>query len=80
MRNTLVLALLLALGAVSPVEAGVVLHVDDDASPGGEGMSWPTAHRYLQDALLDAAADPAVGEVRVARGLSECCETSRTAQ
>lgn len=28
-------------------------YVDDDAPPGGDGHSWRTAHRYLQDALVD---------------------------
>ena len=28
--------------------------VDDNASAGGDGTSWATAHRYLQDALAGA--------------------------
>ena len=28
-----------------------IIYVDDDAPPGGDGRSWETAYRYLQDAL-----------------------------
>jgi hypothetical protein len=28
-----------------------VIYVDDDASPGGDGSSWGTAYKYLQDGL-----------------------------
>ena len=47
------------------VQAGTVLHVDDDAPLGGDGLSWDTAYRFLQDALADAAG---VTEIRVAQG------------
>ncbi len=47
--------------------AGTVLHVDDDADPGGEGLTWPDAFRFLQDALVVAAAG-GVSEIRVAQG------------
>ncbi|UCC31105.1 MAG: S8 family serine peptidase, partial [Phycisphaerales bacterium] len=30
---------------------GVVFYVDDDAPEGGDGISWNTAYKYLQDAL-----------------------------
>ncbi|MHC4674926.1 MAG: right-handed parallel beta-helix repeat-containing protein, partial [Planctomycetota bacterium] len=30
------------------------IYVDASASPPGDGASWPTAYRYLQDALADA--------------------------
>jgi hypothetical protein len=42
-----------------------VIYVDDDAPPGGNGSSWPTAFRCVQDAL--AAALPGA-EIRVAQG------------
>jgi hypothetical protein len=29
------------------------IYVDDDASTGGEGTSWASAYKYLQDALAD---------------------------
>jgi len=46
-----------------------VRYVDDDALPGGDGLSWATAYRYLQDAMFDAASDPGIDEVRIAGGL-----------
>ena len=46
-----------------------VLFVDDSAAPGGDGASWATAYRDLQQALADASADPTVTEIRVAEGL-----------
>ena len=42
-----------------------VLYVDDDAAFLGDGQSWQSAHRYLQDAL--SAAQPGT-EIRIARG------------
>jgi len=41
------------------------IYVDDDAPPGGDGTSWGTAFRYLQDAL--AVAVPG-DEIRVPGG------------
>ena len=57
----------------APLAAGSVLYVDDDAEPGGDGQSWETAFRFLQDAL-DAAQSPGgpgaeVEEIHVAQGL-----------
>ena len=43
-----------------------ILYVDDDAPLGGNGMSWNTPFRYLQDALWIAAAGD---EIRVAGGV-----------
>ena len=31
-----------------------VIYVDDDATSGGDGVSWATAHKYLQDGLAVA--------------------------
>ena len=45
-----------------------VLFVDDDAPLGGSGASWPTAYRYLQDALAVAAGNPVIQEIRIAGG------------
>jgi len=46
-----------------------VLYVDDDAGAGGDGASWATAFRHLQDAVYAAeAAGPPV-EIRVADGM-----------
>jgi hypothetical protein len=49
--------------------AGIIVYVDDDAPAGGDGTTWPTAFRFLQDGLA-FAANPANGvtEVRVAQG------------
>jgi len=40
--------------AIVPAWAGTVIYVDDDAPLGGDGMSWDTAYRFLQDGLADA--------------------------
>ncbi|MCH7849658.1 MAG: right-handed parallel beta-helix repeat-containing protein, partial [Planctomycetes bacterium] len=52
----------------SAAHGGGVLFVDDDASPGGDGASWNTAYRFLQDALTDASGG-GTSEVRVAQGI-----------
>jgi hypothetical protein len=54
----------------SPALAGgsskpTIVYVDDDAKPGGDGSSWSTAFRYLQDALAVAGTGD---EVRIAQG------------
>lgn len=61
-----VLAATLALAG--GVSAGVLL-VDDDAPPGGDGLTWETAFGSVQDALA-AARQPESGidEIRVAQG------------
>ena len=46
---------------------GTVLFVDDDAPQGGDGTTWDTAYRFLQDALADASGG-GVTEVRVGQG------------
>jgi hypothetical protein len=46
-----------------------VLYVDDDAPPGGNGSSWQTAFRHLQDALTAAATAEKPLEIRVAQGV-----------
>jgi predicted outer membrane repeat protein len=47
-----------------------ILYVDDDAPPGGNGQTWNTAFRFLQDALTAAAQPEAdVTEVRIAQGV-----------
>ncbi len=52
--------------AVSTAQAGVVIHVDDDAPAGGDGLTWGTAYRFLQDALVGLADGT---EIRVAQGV-----------
>ena len=51
-----------------PVYGGI-LYVDDDAPLGGDGQSWSTAYKYLQDALLVANDDSGVHEIRIAGGV-----------
>ncbi|MHC4079859.1 MAG: right-handed parallel beta-helix repeat-containing protein [Planctomycetota bacterium] len=59
----------IAIVSISSAVAGSSLHVDDDASAGGNGLGWSTAYRFLQDALADAAASGGiVTEIRVAQG------------
>ncbi len=60
-----------ALVAISSAtQAGVVVHVDDDGPPGGDGTTWATAYRFLQNGL-GFASNPANGvtEVRVGQGV-----------
>ncbi len=59
------LILTLAAGA----SAGTVVYVDDDAPAGGDGASWATAYRFLQDALADAASDGSINAIHVAQGV-----------
>ena len=56
---------LTSIEVVSEPSLPRVIYVDDDAPPGGDGLSWPTAYKYLQDALETAAAGD---EIRVAAG------------
>lgn len=55
---------LVVLGATA-VHADTIF-VDDDAPSGGDGTSWETAYRFLQDALTAAEAGD---EIRVATGV-----------
>ena len=55
--------------ATAGAAAQTILYVDDDAPAGGDGLSWDTAYRFLQDALF-FASDPGNGvtEIRVGQG------------
>ena len=55
----------LLLFIISPCPA-ITIYVDDDAPPGGDGQSWETAYKYLQDALDAATGDP--NQIWVAQG------------
>ncbi|MHC4520146.1 MAG: hypothetical protein ACYTAS_16265, partial [Planctomycetota bacterium] len=46
-----------------------VIFVDASAAAGGDGSSWDSAYRYLQDALATAGAGEKPAEIRVAQGL-----------
>ena len=52
----LIISVFLA-GFAPAVAAGGTIYVDADASVGGNGQTWGTAYKYLQDALDDAVAD-----------------------
>lgn len=60
-----------------PALAQTVIYVDDDAPFGGDGQSWNTAYRFLQDAIESRsdAVEDAQGagaerlEIRVAQGI-----------
>jgi len=60
---------LLLIAGAAPVAAQRIVYVDDDAAANGDGRSWATAHRFLQDALADAEAVGEPVEIRVAQGL-----------
>ncbi len=68
-RNAVVLfaSFLLTVAATAGASNGGVLRVDDDASPAGDGLTWDTAYRFLQDALADASGG-GISEIRVAQG------------
>ena len=57
-------ALLLAM--VCGIARGKTIHVDDDAPLGGNGHSWGTAYKYLQDALATASSND---DIHVAQGV-----------
>ena len=57
-----------SMATAAAAYGGGVLHVDDDAPPGGDGASWETPYRFLQDALVTAGKG-GVDEIRVAQGL-----------
>lgn len=63
------------LGVVCPAANAqfhqpLLLHVDDDAAPGGDGASWATAYNDLQMALdyIRAHPDPDGHLIRIAEG------------
>jgi predicted outer membrane repeat protein len=58
------------MACAATANGGTVLFVDDDAAPGGDGMSWDSAYRFLQVAL-SIAHDPdnGVTEIRVGQGV-----------
>jgi phosphotriesterase-related protein len=71
---------IVAFGVASAVDAvrsdaaegsGEVVYVDDDAPTGGDGRSWATAYKHLQDALAAARTPGSAGprEIRVTQGL-----------
>lgn len=63
--------LLTVLLLAGPARAQSRLYVDAGAPPAGDGLSWSTAFRDLQDALTAAMANPNVAELWVAQGTYE---------
>ena len=72
MAFTRQLARMVAVALFSSAQAGTVRYVDDDAPLGGDGLSWDTAYRYLQDALTEAAGDPGVDEIEFFSSRGPC--------
>jgi len=54
-----------------------IAYVDTDAPPGGDGSSWATAFKYLQDALFNTLPGT---EIRVAQGIYKPHLNSYSAQ
>ncbi len=68
-------ALFVAVLTMVPCTRGELLrYVDDDAPAGGDGQSWASAYRFLQDALAEAGVHAI--EVRVAGGAYRPDESS----
>src|SRR3989344_45309 len=60
------------LAAISgSVTTGLILYVDDSAPLGGDGTSWSSAYKFLQDALLKIQNSPVgtYSEIRIAQGI-----------
>lgn len=68
MQRSLICFAVIAVGAATTAQ-GVTIHVDASAPLGGDGSSWDTAFRFLQDALDAAELSPGADEIRVAQGL-----------
>ena len=55
---------------------GAVWYLDDDAPPSGDGLTWPTAFNFPQDALAVAQSGD---EIRVAEGTYRPDESATSA-
>ena len=66
-RSACVSLFITSLCMASTASVEVVLYVDNDAPPGGDGMSWDTAYQFLQDAFA-YASDQEVKEIHVGEG------------
>ncbi|MGD8969736.1 MAG: hypothetical protein PVI07_19700, partial [Anaerolineae bacterium] len=65
----LLAALALSLNCEPALADNPVIYVDADATTGGDGQSWSTAYRYLQDALDEANSGGGSYEIWVAEGV-----------
>jgi hypothetical protein len=63
------LACCLAILTIPCTAGAKVIYVDDDAIAPGDGSSWQTAYKYLQDALTAAESAEKPVEIRVAQGV-----------
>lgn len=72
-RNScLILAILFALLLQNSTFAQTVLRVDGDGGQAnGDGITWPTAYKYLADAIAFAKNNPGVYDLWVAQGVYE---------
>ncbi|MHC4477594.1 MAG: right-handed parallel beta-helix repeat-containing protein [Planctomycetota bacterium] len=62
------LATSLLFAVASAASAGQIIYVDADANVGGDGFTWATAFKDLQDALADANSKVKPVEIWVAAG------------
>ncbi|GAB5497404.1 MAG: hypothetical protein Phyf2KO_24840 [Phycisphaerales bacterium] len=68
-QGTRTAAAAIALSVASAVHAQTHIYVDDDAPPGGNGLSWDSALSDLQEAIdLAESLGASRGEIRVAGG------------
>jgi predicted outer membrane repeat protein len=65
--NLLVPGLFVVILLCAAAGAGTI-YVDDDAPEFGDGSSWETAYKYLQDALAEAEAAEEPVDIHVAQG------------
>ena len=64
--KNLSVVLVFLVASTCSIAAGRVIYVDDYGPPHGDGLSWLTAFRYLQEALTIAQPED---EIRVAQGI-----------
>jgi hypothetical protein len=60
--------LLFFLLLVAPLQGQTIVYVDKDAPAGGDGSSWSTAFKYLNDALSDAGSGLGEHHLWIAEG------------
>lgn len=63
----IITASLVLIATTMVAQAGSIIFVDDDAALGGDGTSWNTAYRFLQDALATASGG-SIAEIHIAQG------------
>ncbi len=68
MKCNLAISITASCALATTAAAGQVLYVDVDAAPGGDGLTWNTAYRFLQDALTEAGTNALVNAIHVGEG------------